>query len=237
MRTLLAFTLLSTLLACQKDQPAAKDPDVLQAYDVPEAQAAEIASLLRLMMAKAKDDSNTRIGYALASPNGRQVLVTAQKSYQASIAAWVEQLKNAPASTAQRRSIRLEYWVVQGKPAAERKQDKMLAPLQPALDALFAEYGPQELTFFDRASVTGWSGEKVQNQSARLEIVHTAVARGDVVDADIEMEVEMKGRPSAAGKVRARLTVPTGKFVVIGDAQAPAGGTLYYVVRASFSPL
>lgn len=224
MRYLMLFA--SLLCACQTDP---KDSEVtLRAYDVPEAQAAEIAGLLRILMDTKKGEAAPRIGYAMVSPNGRQVLVTAPKSFHNGVSNWIDHVKQAPDKAATPPSVRLEYWVVQARPAPERKDEKSLTPITPALDALVKEYGPQALTLSDRVSVLGRSGEKVKNASTHIEVEHLAIVRGDVVDADIDISTTR-----SAQIMRARLNVPIGKLVVIGDAQTADNATLYYVVRAT----
>lgn len=215
----------SLFAACQPN--AAPEEFVLKAYDVPEAQTAELSSIITDLMHKKDGDKWTRVGSARVSPDGRQVLVAAPKSLHVGLTNWIEQMRTSPVPPP--RSIRLEYWIVRGSPAAERKHEKALDPIKDALDALVTQYGPQDLTFVDRVSITGRSGEKVQNQSSQVEVVHQAIARGEVVDA----EIELRGKGGSNVNLRARLNVPVGKLVVIGDAQSLDNRTQYFIVRAT----
>jgi hypothetical protein len=227
-RLLLICLLLDGALiqACRKDMH--KDAMVtLRTYDVPEGSAAEIASVLRAMM-DAKEPA-ARIGYAAVSPDGRQVLVTAPSTFHAGVASFVERAKPTGDKAALPPTVRLEYWVVQGKPAAERKQDRALQAIAPALDALAREYGPQEFVLHDRLAIFGRAGERAKNASAQVEIAHFLRMSGDVLDADVEI-----GAVRGPGILHARLNVPLDKPVVIGDGQTATGGaTQYYIVRAS----
>ncbi len=223
---------------------AGAEPLVLKAYDVPAEQAAEFQGIIQGLLSVGKDQP--RRGTAALTPSG-QLLVSAPAGFQPGIAEAIAKLSSSPAVRAP--TVTLDYWIVAGARAAEGTPGKDVAPeVAGVIDAIEKSQGPMKLALLERLTLSSQSGSSGSVEGSLAYASQTASLHGDKVVAQIDVRgTRMKGA------LNARVEIPVGKSLVLGQAGVMLGGassvalsdealaqagdkgtlTAFYIVRAT----
>ncbi len=219
----------------QPTAPSAAPEVVLRSYDVPTGQGEQVRSILSGAFQGLKDEVAAR---ATLSPDG-QLVVVAPESIQSGVADLVAEMAKRPPPAAPP-TIELEYWLVAGRPVAERTGDfGPLDHLGNALQIIEQSHGsPMEFSLLESLrlrTLTDGHGF-VAGRYARVS--QTATLSGGKVVADIEC---------ATGPTRfeTRVAIDPGQWLILGEVgydplpdmwkKPGPSSTLFLVVEAKVS--
>ncbi|MEZ4237264.1 MAG: hypothetical protein R3F59_14165 [Myxococcota bacterium] len=221
-RTLLL--LLPLALGCAETPPPLPGPEplALQTYAVPDGYADRLVGTLNRAFARSGED----IARATAGPGGT-VVVAAPRSVLQGVEALVDQVGKLPPEVP--RDVQLDYWVVQGVPAAATRVPPDLAALAPVLEAVAEADGPLDFGLVAARRLRSLAGDRAELSDGvvrKLTQVAALEPGGATVVADLEVVV-------GDTQLTTRIATPPGQTTVIAQAGAAdaAAGWLYVLVR------
>ncbi|MBI1946090.1 MAG: hypothetical protein HYS27_10360 [Deltaproteobacteria bacterium] len=227
--------------ACTPAAPSTLAEDlVMKAYDVPAEHAAELQGIVSSLLWTAKDAP--RKGAAALAPSG-QLLVSAPAGFHPGIADVLARLKSGAVQAPP--TVTLDYWVVVAAPAPTPAKGADVSPeIGDVVEALQQSQGPMRLSVLERLRAASQSGSEARIEGRAIFAEQTASLHGDKVVAKVRVRAQ-----DEAGGLDARVEVPLGKTVVLGQAgTGPRSGeragfgndlrdgkavTTFYVFRAS----
>jgi hypothetical protein len=235
MRSSLLFVAagLSASLGCGLS-PEITNPMVLRVYDAPKGQAARIRESLKdvLWQVDGKDVGHA-IGRVDNLPNN-QLLVLAPKRVQEGVAKVIDDATSHPYPD--EKTTELRYWLVVGKPNPKAGAPSASTPeIQPALEAIIREGGPQDLSVVQTARVASFTNNEGKVEAAKLKVRQTATSEGATVWASIDIDLAGNNLAQHDSKLNTRVRLIPGQTIVIGASgygDANDGSVLYYLVRA-----
>lgn len=183
------------------------DEPVLRSYKVDPQYGDELKSILTDMLNRGGDTPSMG---SVRVPRDGLVVVTAP----ASIHAGIEEIISALGSTSPTPppTIRITYWAVQGKVAAEMAWPASLDQLQEALEAIAQVDGPLTFTLQEKIALNSLSGSHARTDGPYFGIQQKATSRNGVVHADLNIE---KG---PAMRVRTSVRLEPGQLMVLEQA-------------------
>ncbi|MBN1774013.1 MAG: hypothetical protein JXB32_22330 [Deltaproteobacteria bacterium] len=212
------------------------NPPVMATYDAPAPIAEKVAGVLRSLVAEGENPA----GRVAALPGGR-IVVVAPASIQDGVRDFIEHVRSGPLPPPPA-TIRIRYWLVLGRPAAEPSGLEQLAAAAPALEAVMASTGPLELRLLDRVEAISLENEHATAAGRRAEINQRAARAENGVFADLHI--------GTRARLDTRVLLEPGKLVVLGQVgyderesaelfgdapdstAATQGATLFHVVQA-----
>jgi hypothetical protein len=140
-----------------------------------------------------------------------------------------------PASPSASPTVRLTYWIVSGRAAAEGEIPPELSSLAAPLAAIRGEYGDLTLSLVERLSLASGFGQKAAVRGRTYRVIQTVLAAGDAVVADVKLTREAHWGEG----VETRLALEPGRYVLLAEAgDDPTGADgeaslVFYVVQAA----
>lgn len=216
--------------------PPPPNPPVMATYEAPASIADKVAGVLRSLLA----DGDQPVGRVAALPGGR-IVVVAPGSIHEGIRSFVASVRSGPLPPPPA-AIRLRYWLVLGRPAAQPSGLERTAEAAPAMEAVMSATGPLELRLLDRVELISLENEHAAAEGRRSEISQLAARAENGVFADL--------RIGTRARLDTRVLLEPGKLVVLGQvgyderesaelfgdapetAAATQGATLFHVVQA-----
>ncbi len=209
---------------------------VMRTYGVPPGSANRLQSVLSSLFFGVKDKVAAK---ATLGPNG-ELVVVAPIGIQTGVEALLERMKtSAPPSPPP--TVEMDYWLVLGRPAKERKDGPGLSAVKQALDAIESANGPMEFIRHDHIQLKSMTDHEGHARGVYTEAIQVVTVFEDTIVANVTLHPTF---------LRSRLIFETriqlapGKLVVLGaagidpkDWPKPGSGdgavTLFYVVRAT----
>lgn len=180
----------------------------VQVYDVDPAYRQEVYEILRQML----NVDGPRGGRVRLLPTGQILVDTIQDGRQEEVAAVLAAIENSePGSTP---TVTLRYWVLQGTPGADDAAvPALLGDVVRELETVHGELG---IRVVDTATVSGRAGREAFYANERIEIVHTAHASEETVNATIFFASENQ-------ELRVDVAMTPGEFVVLSSGTSQEG--------------
>lgn len=191
----------------------------LRVHAIPDGSGGTLKPQLSLLL---KDQG--RVGIA---PDGK-LLVVAPQSIQDGVAAMVADL--GPGQVKAASNVRIDYWIVSGRPADESKrEDAALNAISPALDLVEGRLGPQLFILYGAHSVMTLDGHvgSVRTTHPMWIRQNASVSRSGAVIADLQIET----RGGEGASIETRVQIEPGKLVVLGEVGNSGAETMYFVIR------
>ena len=217
-------------------------PVVMRSYEVKPEIASKMVSALGAVLQGAQNAPP--IGHVGLAPDHRHLLVSAPEAVQVGVADAIRQVAGyVPEETAS--SVTFDIWLVTAVPGASSR-DTGLAEIAPALAQIEKTAGPARFRLLERSAAVTRSGEQGMLKGAvSMAYINSPLIRRTadgkrVVDADINVRISPSaGTSGSSDAVDARVELPPGQFLVIGQSSLAAADSardtqLYYIVRASF---
>ena len=208
-------TLLLALAACHSStgNSTQDTPMELKAYSVPNQQTADLVKALNQSLSEQKAHAST------AMPG--KILVYAPRDTQESIGTVIDELsKSAPAKPVET-PLQVHFWMIEAEPGAGN-DDPALLPLSDTLKALRASLGPQHFNLVESVS-----GQSSGSGALIIGNGHVYEFNGHVNDSGIHLDLNYQDQVShglGIQSLRVELTVQTGQYAVLGQAQAAGNG-------------
>jgi hypothetical protein len=197
---------------------------VLASYEVPAGTVREMRSALNGVLGNIKEATETPLGRANITPDGR-LLVLAPEKLQAGIHAMVEQASKRPNAMPAR--VETTVWFVIGKRGG-KGATASLQEIQPALDEIVKAQGPMQFRELEQIKVSTLSGEdgKVNGEMAHAR--QEVTVNGGVVLARLSLNAGTKA-------IETSVQTRSGQTVVLAQSGWKDGeeeAALFYVIRA-----
>lgn len=216
--------------------PPPPNPPVLATYEAPGPIADKVAGVLRLLVAEGENP----LGRVASLPGGR-IVVVAPASIQDGVRNFLETVRNGPVPPPPA-AVRLRYWLVLGRPAAQPAGLERLGEAAPAMEAVMGATGPLDVRLLDRVELISLENKHGMAQGRRSEITQRVARTENGFFADL--------RIGTRARLDTRVLLEPGKLVVLGQvgydereaaeifgeapdaATAAQGATLFHVVQA-----
>ncbi|MCP4444351.1 MAG: hypothetical protein GY811_03270 [Myxococcales bacterium] len=226
--TTIIAPLLVACLACNSkpaaEAPAAEAPVAdslhtrkltLRTYQVPGDRTEEMQRIIEtlsypitIVSANGAQTQFVPLSNVLFTSDG-SFIVNAPQEIHDGLPAVIEAVKRSEPKTIS--MVRVDYWLVVGRPASETNVDPSLAPIADALNSVAEKTGPMDFVRFETMQLQAIEGKWAQGRGLHTQIKQKATVENGKVVLQFEIETGDKGR------IETELRLAAGQIAVLGQ--------------------